>query len=138
MSGIKGTPVARLSQTWELIPSLTLRKFLSLDRLMGSRPSHSTYRLAWGNSTTARIPFLPMHRGDLVSAEEGNRTFVDKEKTRINWKKFEVMGEIVVTLQLSQQSPYGELHQLDDVERLILEMKLPTDDEVSSLTGGDG
>ena len=98
---------------------------------MGTQKSHSAYRLAWDNSSTPRIPFLPLHRRDLVSAEEGNRTFVGSDKTRINWRKFEVMGEVVVGLQLSQQNPYPHLNKFEDAERLILDIKLPADEEVS-------
>lgn len=100
--------------------------------LMETNSSHGRYRLAWDNTPKPRIPFLPLHRRDLVSAEEGNRTFVGTNKSRINWRKFEVMGDIVVKLQLSQQQPYQQLRRYDDIERLILDIKLPTDEEVSS------
>lgn len=134
MAGINGTPVQRLSQTRELIVPPAEKDFLRLVILMGTQKSHSAYRLAWDNSSTPRIPFLPLHRRDLVSAEEGNRTFVGSDKSRINWRKFEVMGEVVVGLQLSQQNPYPQLNRFEDAERLILDIKLPPDEEVSLLS----
>ena len=130
MAGINGTPVHRLSQTRELVLPHTEKDFLRLVILMGTQKSHSAYRLAWDNSSTPRIPFLPLHRRDLVSAEEGNRTFVGHDKSRINWRKFEVMGEVVVGLQLSQQNPYPHLNKFEDAERLILDIKLPPHEEV--------
>lgn len=131
MAGINGTPVHRLSQTRALIPPHTEKAFLRLVILMGTQKSHSAYRLAWDNSFTPRIPFLPLHRRDLVSAEEGNKTFVGEDKTRINWKKFEVMGEVVLGIQRSQKTPYTHLPKFDDAQRLILDLKLPGDEEVS-------
>lgn len=98
--------------------------------LMGTQKSHFAYRLAWDNSFAERIPFLPLHRRDLVSAEEGNKTFVGDNKNRINWRKFEVMGEVVLGIQRSQKTPYPHMPKYEEVERLILEIKLSGDDEV--------
>lgn len=101
--------------------------------LMGTQRSHGAYRLAWENSFSERIPFLPLHRRDLVSAEEGNKTFVGENKSRINWKKFEVMGEVILGIQRSQRTPHPQAHKYEDVERLILDTKLSGDEEVSRL-----
>lgn len=98
--------------------------------LMGTQKSHFAYRLAWDNSFSERIPFLPLHRRDLVSAEEGNKTFIGECKSRINWKKFEVMGEVVLCIQRSQKTPYSQMHRYDDIQRLILDIKLAGDEEV--------
>lgn len=97
---------------------------------MSTQRSHFAYRLAWENSFSERIPFLPLHRRDLVSAEEGNKTFVGENKSRINWKKFEVMGEVVLGIQRSQKSPHPQAQRFDDLERLILDAKMSGDEEV--------
>lgn len=101
---------------------------------MGTQKSHFAYRLGWANTSSERIPFLPLHRRDLVLAEEGNRTFLDAEKSRINWKKFEVMGEVVVGIQKSQGTPYPTISRNEEVQKLILDGKFPKDDDVSSMT----
>ncbi|KAL3463396.1 ras guanine nucleotide exchange factor domain-containing protein [Aspergillus heterothallicus] len=129
IAGINGTPVHRLNQTRELVPMQTQKDFMRLVILMGTQKSHFAYRLAWDNSFSERIPFLPLHRRDLVSAEEGNRTFIGENRARINWRKFEVMGEVVLGIQHSQKTPYPHLHRYDEVARLILDTKLPADDE---------
>jgi hypothetical protein len=129
IAGINGTPVHRLNQTRELVPMQAQKGFMRLVILMGTQKSHFAYRLAWDNSFSERIPFLPLHRRDLVSAEEGNRTFIGENRARINWRKFEVMGEVVLGIQHSQKTPYPHLHRYDEVARIILDTKLPTDDE---------
>ncbi|KAL2821365.1 ras guanine nucleotide exchange factor domain-containing protein [Aspergillus cavernicola] len=129
IAGINGTPVHRLSQTQELVPAQTQKGFMRLVILMGTQKSHFAYRLAWDNSFSERIPFLPLHRRDLVSAEEGNRTFIGENRTRINWRKFEVMGEVVLGVQQSQMTPYPHLHRYEEVARLILDTKLSGHDE---------
>lgn len=98
--------------------------------LMGTQKSHFAYRLAWENSFGERIPFLPLHRRDLVSAEEGNKTFVGDNRERINWKKFDIMGDIVLGIQRSQRTSYSYLQKNEDVQRLVLDTKM-RDEEVS-------
>ncbi|CAI7603916.1 unnamed protein product [Penicillium pancosmium] len=129
IAAINGTPVHRLTQTRELIPVQNQKDFMRLVILMSTQRSHFAYRLAWENSFSERIPFLPLHRRDLVSAEEGNKTFVGENKSRINWKKFEVMGEVVLGIQRSQQSPHPQAQKFDDIERMILDSKLSGDEE---------
>ncbi|KAJ5157105.1 uncharacterized protein N7482_008205 [Penicillium canariense] len=145
IAAINGTPVHRLTQTRELIPVASQKEFMRLVILMSTQKSHFAYRLAWDNSFSERIPFLPLHRRDLVSAEEGNKTFVGENKSRINWKKFEVMGEVVLGIQRSQKSPHPQAQKFDDIERLILDSKLSGDEEdlyarslqVEPSTGGE-
>lgn len=130
IAGINGTPVHRLALTRELLPVQVQKEFMRLIILMGTQRSHFAYRLAWENSFSERIPFLPLHRRDLVSAEEGNKTFVGENKSRINWKKFEVMGEVVLGIQRSQKSPHPQAQKFDEVERLILDTRFSGDEEV--------
>ena len=141
-AGIKSTSIHRLIATRDLVPQQTNHDFLKLDILMGPQKSHFAYRLAWENSPGERIPYIPLHRRDLVSASDGNSTFVaeKKKKTdsavaphpgvsvfdgaaikrdnrepplsgvsgkdRINWRKFEIMGEVIVGVQRAQGTPY--------------------------------
>ena len=100
---------------------------------MGTQKSHFAYRLAWSNTSTERIPFLPLHRRDLVAAEEGNRTFVDDNRSRINWKKFEIMGEVITGIQRSQSTPYANIHRHEDIQKLILDITICKDEDVQSL-----
>lgn len=102
---------------------------MRLEILMGTQKSHFAYRLAWENTSSERIPFLPLHRRDLVSAEQGNKTFIGN---RINWKKFEVMGEVIVGIQKSQGTPYAIIARDEDIQRLVLESRITKDDDVST------
>ena len=106
---------------------------MSLTILMGSTRSHFAYRLAWENSFSERIPFVPLHRRDFVSAEEGNRTFVGEKGDRINWRKFEVMGAVIVGIQSSQGTPYPFIQRHEDAARLVLETRFCKDEDVSGL-----
>ncbi|KAI9820626.1 MAG: hypothetical protein M1827_004995 [Pycnora praestabilis] len=129
IAGINGTSVHRLTQTRELVSVQSQKDFMRLEILMGTQKSHFAYRLAWENTSSERIPFLPLHRRDLVSAEQGNRTFTNEEERRINWKKFEVMGEVIVGFQKSQGTPYPDIPRSLDVQRLVLEGRFAEDDD---------
>lgn len=170
LAGIKGTAVHRLLATRDLVPQTVSHDFLKLDILMGPQKSHFAYRLAWENSSGERIPYIPLHRRDLVSAAEGNSTFVgDKKKTdsafaqhpgvnifegvagkrdsreppasgisgkeRINWRKFEIMGEVIVgVVQRAQGTPYPGWQKCEEVRNLVLDVKVNKDDDVSIST----
>ncbi|KAI9844534.1 MAG: hypothetical protein M1837_005492 [Sclerophora amabilis] len=129
VAGINGNSVHRLTQTRELVSHQIQKEFMGLEILMGTQKSHFAYRLAWANTTSGRIPFLPLHRRDLVSAEEGNRTFLGDKDRRINWKKFEIMGEVIVEVQKSQGTPYPAIEPNLEAQKLLLNLDIVKDDE---------
>jgi hypothetical protein len=130
LAGINSTAVHRLAQTRALVAPDVLKQFARLELLMGTQKSHFAYRLAWENSPLPRIPYIPLHRRDMVSAEEGSRTFVGPNGDRINWKKFDVLGEVLLPIMKSQGQPYPNLNRHEGSRELILDCKMMTDDEV--------
>ncbi|KAK3947809.1 ras guanine nucleotide exchange factor domain-containing protein [Pseudoneurospora amorphoporcata] len=145
LAGINGTAIHRLAQTRNLVSQDVQKRFARLVLLMGTQKSHFAYRLAWENTPLPRIPFIPLHRRDLVSAEEGSRTFVGPNNDRINWKKYEVLGEVLLPIMRSQGQPYPNLTKHELSRELILDVKMPTDEEdiyqrsitVEPSTGGE-
>ena len=134
LAGINSIAVHRLVQTRDLVPGPVLKEFMRLEILMNSSKSHFAYRLAWENTTGERIPFLPLHRRDLVSAEDGNKTFIDDNEERINWRKFEIMGDVIIGIQESQGTAFQQIHRNSELQRLIMDTKLTKDEDVSSPT----
>ncbi|KAL9001886.1 MAG: hypothetical protein Q9188_005159 [Gyalolechia gomerana] len=132
VAGINATAVHRLVQTRELVPYDVQKQFMRLEILMGTQKSHFAYRLAWSNTPMERIPFLPLLCRDLASAEEGNPTYVDEGRKLINWKKFEIIGDVVISIQRSQATPYHFTSWNEEAQRLILECKINKDDDVCS------
>lgn len=134
LAGINGTAIHRLTQTRNLVPPDVQKRFARLVLLMGTQKSHFAYRLAWENSPLPRIPFIPLTRRDLVTAEEGGQTFIGTNGERINWKKFEILSEVILPIMKSQTTPYPNLTKNDQVRELILDCLIPTDDEVRTLS----
>lgn len=136
LAGINSSSVHRLAATREFLAPETVKDWMKLDILMSSPRSHSAYRLAWENSSGERIPYIPLIRRDLVGALQGNKTFIkDEVDGRINWRKFEVMGEVVVSIQRAQGLPYRPATlgvRNADLTALVLNSALPyKDDEVN-------
>ncbi|OAQ74310.1 aimless RasGEF [Pochonia chlamydosporia 170] len=129
LAGINGTAIHRLAQTRALVPTEVQKRFARLVILMGTQKSHFAYRLAWENSPLPRIPFIPLHRRDLVSAEEGSKTFLGPNDDRINWKKFEILGEVLLPIMKSQGAAYPNLAKHETARDLILGCRMPADDE---------
>lgn len=165
LAGVKSIAVHRLVATRDLVSPQTGRDFMKLEILMGTQKSHFAYRLAWENSSGERIPYIPLHQRDLVSASEGNATFVgDKSKPaevftphpgvsvfqsapgnrssreappggvtgkeRINWRKFEIMGEVIVGVQRAQGTPYQTGNRNEEIRNLILDVKISKEEDV--------
>lgn len=135
IAGINSSYVQRLAATRELIPEKVGKDWARLEILMSPTRSHAPYRMAWENTSAERIPYLPLHRRDLVSAEQANATFMgDENEGRVNWKKFEIIGEVVVSMQRAQGMPYkglGGSRGEARVRDLVLNVILVRDEEVS-------
>ena len=136
IAGLQGSCIHRLAATHELLPVEVQKNFIKLQVLMSTQKGHSTYRLAWENSSKARIPFLPLHRRDLVVAEQGNKTFITvdddsegKGEKRINWNKFSILGSMLWDLYEAQSKPYKGLSTNEEVRRLLLDGGMVKDDD---------
>lgn len=163
VAGIQGSAVHRLRATRELVSPAVRKDFLRLEMLMGTQKGSFAYRLAWENSERERIPYLPLHRGDLAVVEAGRDTFagghrrpsaasnglwpVPSPRTpmsalshvsaqsapsfapKINWRKFEAMGDVIVGVQRAQQTPYTGLVANEEVRALVLDGMVVTDED---------
>ncbi|RMZ76170.1 hypothetical protein DV738_g5102, partial [Chaetothyriales sp. CBS 135597] len=137
VAGINGHEIARLAATRELVPAEKQKQFMRLTILTSVSRSHAAYRMAWENSSAERIPFLPLLRQDLTMASTANPTFLG---TNINWKKFEIMGEAVVSVQRSLEQPYSFPRRSvssDLTIKLILETQILDEPEDSADPAGE-
>ncbi|KAL8710337.1 MAG: hypothetical protein Q9220_005107 [cf. Caloplaca sp. 1 TL-2023] len=137
VAGVNSTAIHRLHQTRELVSYDLQKQFMRLEILMGTQKSHFAYRLAWSNTSTECIPFLPLHSRDLAVAEEVNPTFFGEHQSRINWKKFEVIGEVILGIQRNQALPYTSIAAHEEAQRLILETRFEQDEDVATQPTGD-
>lgn len=77
--------VARLTQTWERLPSKLKRTFSQFESLIDPSRNHRRYRLFISKMDPPIIPFMPLFLKDMTFAHEGNKTYV--ENGLINFEK---------------------------------------------------
>ncbi|KAI9482763.1 MAG: ras guanine nucleotide exchange factor domain-containing protein [Benjaminiella poitrasii] len=106
LAGVNSAPILRLKQTrasMQLKNQRLFNQFLDLEILMNSERSFYHYRAKLREATERpSIPYLGVHQQDLVSLNQAN-----KDKTRdgkIHWKKFVLMGEVIIDIIRCQQS----------------------------------
>ncbi|KAH8770139.1 ras guanine nucleotide exchange factor domain-containing protein [Diaporthe sp. PMI_573] len=130
VAGLQNANIARLHATQALVSKEVWKQYQSAEKLMLNTKSSFAYRLAWENSPLPRIPYMALHRKDLTFAEEGNKTLVGPNGDRINWKKFEILGEILLPIMKSQGAPYPNLLKKHEVSRdLILDCRMELDED---------
>ena len=64
-----------------------------------------------------------------MTTDEGNKTFLENQK--INWNKFQLMGDVLMVIVESQRNPYRDLRGNAVVEKMILEAVISTNEDVS-------
>jgi len=140
IAGITNVAVTNLNTTREMIDPAVGKDFMKLNILMSSQKSYSAYRLAWENTSCERIPYIPLHRRDLVTAASGNRTFIGGDSDqgpiagrRINWKKIEIMGSVVVSMERAKEITYPLLTRNDHVKSLLIDLAIERDEEVKKI-----
>lgn len=133
VAGLQNANIARLHATQGLVSKEVWKLYQSAETLMLSTKSNGAYRMAWENSRGPRIPYMALHRRDLTATEGMNKTFVGPNGDRINWQKFEILGEILLPIMKSQGAPYPNLNKKHESSReLILDCRMELDDDVSS------
>lgn len=105
LAGINATPVHRLSHTFESLEENTLEILDHLNELMKTENSYSNYRKAFSESQIPTIPYIGICLGDLIFI---NEYFSDKlsEEDKIHWKKFEMLGNIILLFRRLQTASY--------------------------------
>lgn len=132
VAGLQNANIARLHATMQGVRPEIWKQYQSAEKLMLQTKSSFAYRLAWENSPLPRIPYMALHRKDLTAAEEGNKTLVGPNGDSVNWKKFEILGEILLPIMKSQGAPYGNLNRPNQACReLILDCRMELDEDVS-------
>lgn len=83
--GLSNMAVARLTQTWERLPSKLKRTFSQFESLIDPSRNQRRYRIFISKLEPPIIPFMPLFLKDMTFAHEGNKTYL--ENGLINFEK---------------------------------------------------
>ncbi|KAI8339177.1 ras guanine nucleotide exchange factor domain-containing protein [Chlamydoabsidia padenii] len=106
LAGINNAALIRLKQTQERIKKKNIyKRFRSLEKLMSSDRSYTSYRTALKAPTTEpSLPYLGIHSQDLIALAEANKDI--KKDGTIHWEKFRLMGECITSIIQFQQTKH--------------------------------
>ncbi|ORY93391.1 ras guanine nucleotide exchange factor domain-containing protein [Syncephalastrum racemosum] len=125
LAGLNSASVLRLKQTREAISEKKIfKQFQSLERLMSSDRSFSSYRLALKASEAPGIPGI--HNQDLLSLAEANRDF--RTDGTIHWEKFRLMGESIMVM-MKFKTPTYTIQPNGALLQFIAECEILSEDE---------
>ncbi|KAL0094516.1 ras guanine nucleotide exchange factor domain-containing protein, partial [Phycomyces blakesleeanus] len=128
LAGINNAAVLRLRLTRESISSKKIfKQYQSLEKLMSTDRSFSSYRMALKASETPGIPYLGIHNQDLVSLSEANKDF--KADGTIHWEKFRLMGESIMGMMKFQSPSYQKISPDEKILNFIADSVVMTEDE---------
>lgn len=99
--GLSNMAVARLTQTWERLPSKLKRTFSQFESLIDPSRNQRRYRIFISKMEPPIIPFMPLFLKDMTFAHEGNKTYL--ENGLINFEKMVSMSAVVVRPRVSRE-----------------------------------
>jgi son of sevenless-like protein len=86
ISALHSSSIARMKQTWALIPEHLMEKLETLNTLMSPNDNFKNYREALRSISSTCIPYLGLWLADLTFIDDGNPDTIDPEKL-INYEK---------------------------------------------------
>lgn len=101
--GLSNMAVARLTQTWERLPSKLKRTFSQFESLIDPSRNHRRYRLFISKMEPPIIPFMPLFLKDMTFAHEGNKTYIDNGL--INFEKMQMVAQTLRTIRYCKSRP---------------------------------
>jgi len=103
ISGLNSSATFRLKYTRAELPKKTQAQFETAMQLMNSEGSYKAYRDALHNANPPCVPYLGLYLTDVTFIEDGNKDFI---RNLINFRKRQLVSEVVSEIQLYQQFPY--------------------------------
>lgn len=101
--GLSNMAVARLTQTWEKLPSKLKRTFSQFESQIDPSRNHRRYRIFISKMEPPIIPFMPLLIKDMTFAHEGNKTYL--ENGLINFEKMQMVAQTLRTIRYCKSRP---------------------------------
>ncbi|KAH3743878.1 Ras guanine nucleotide exchange factor [Pelomyxa schiedti] len=103
LSGLNSSAIHRMKRSSALLPPALIAAHEAKMKLMNTTQSHHNYREALHNVNPPCLPYLGVYLTDLTFIEDGNKDVVEG---LINFRKRQLVYNIISEIQLYQQKPY--------------------------------
>jgi hypothetical protein len=107
ISSFSFASISRLKLTWNSLPEKYLTMVDELNDICGVERHYLPYKKALLTKTPPLVPYIGVFLRDLTFIEVGNPTYLDEEKTMINFEKFRMLAAVLEDLRSYQQVPYS-------------------------------
>lgn len=101
--------------------------FEKLDSIFNANLNYCTYKTHLLSTLPPLVPYLGVYLRDLTFLEVGNATFIDEQKTIVNFDKFRMIASVLHEIETYQQIPYS-FQPLQKIQT-ALRHSLATEDE---------
>lgn len=131
LSSFNTAPVHRLKKTWALVSEDHQQVLMELGQEMASTRNFSRYRSILTHAEGSCIPFIGLCLMDLRYTYDGNKDFLDDDKTIVNFAKWVLVEELLGNALRFQLSTFGIEENKQIQQRLIGEFAnaLPLNDQ---------
>lgn len=128
IAALESAPVSRLQHTWAKIPEKLITKYKQICQQMLPAANYKNYRALLSATEPPCVPYIGTFLTDLTFIDEGNPDFISEGSTRlINFKKFQMIAELIQRLQKFQR--VGYTFTLDnDFKKYLLQSQVLMDD----------
>jgi len=135
MAGLNNSAVHRLKFTFEELDKKDAKSVSEFGELLSSTKGYKNYRQRVHNINPPLLPYLGVYLTDLTFLEDGNPDIIDG---LINFKKREMIFNVISEIQQYQQTPYrfdpNDSYLTYLTEMPIVEDTKTTDNELYELS----
>eukprot|EP00027_Filamoeba_sp_ATCC50430_P005468 CAMPEP_0168560888 /NCGR_PEP_ID=MMETSP0413-20121227/11301_1 /TAXON_ID=136452 /ORGANISM="Filamoeba nolandi, Strain NC-AS-23-1" /LENGTH=1108 /DNA_ID=CAMNT_0008592221 /DNA_START=186 /DNA_END=3513 /DNA_ORIENTATION=- len=109
IAGLNISAVSRLKHTWDQVEKGSAEALKKMQETFNPANSFKIYRQARYEATSKGpvMPYIGVPLSDLTFAEDGNPDHLQNDPNIINVSKREIIGKIIMDLQLNQQQSYS-------------------------------
>uniref|UniRef100_A0A8B9NTJ2 RAS guanyl-releasing protein 1 n=1 Tax=Apteryx owenii TaxID=8824 RepID=A0A8B9NTJ2_APTOW len=133
IGGLCHSSISRLKETSSYVPHDVIKVFNEMTELLSSYKNYDSYRRAYNECTSFKIPILGVHLKDLISLYEAMPDYLEDQKVNI-YKLYSLYNHINELIQL-QEMPLPLEANMDLVHLLTLSLDLYyTEDEIYELS----
>ncbi|QRV77634.1 cell division control protein 25 [Ceratobasidium sp. AG-Ba] len=127
IAGLNSTPIRRLKRTWEQVPQRWVLMLDDVESTLDSGKNFTGYKQRLKTVDAPCVPFLGVYLTVLTFIQDGNKDFISKEDSIINFGKRQKTAEVIREIQGYQAKQYN-LTPVDLIQTFI-EQSLATIDE---------
>lgn len=131
MAALESAPISRLNHTWAKISENMKEKYKAICQQLLPAANYKNYRALIAKAEPPCVPYIGTYLTDLTFIDEGNADYLVEGDTKlINYKKFQMISELIQRIQRFQR--IGYTFTLDnELKKYLLTSSVTMDDNTA-------